>query len=103
NSDTKKVTLEDLKESLNSIQKKLEENKRGADLMDNDLRTLKEKVAQLQRDVDSLKASRTTTANYPPNPPLAPSAGRIRLVNTWPEKITVFLNDRSFPLEPNQD
>ena len=34
NSDTKsKVTLEDVNENVKSIQKKLEENKRGADLM----------------------------------------------------------------------
>ena len=104
NSDTKsKVTLEDVNESLKSIQKKLEENKRGADLMDSDLRILKEKVAQLQRDVDSLMRGRTTTANYPPNTPIAPSTGRIRLVNTWPERITVLLNDKSIPVEPNQE
>jgi len=104
NSDTKsKVTLEDVNENVKSIQKKLEENKRGADLMDNDLRTLKEKVAQLQRDVDSLMRGRTTTANYPPNTPIAPSTGRVRLVNTWPERITVLLNDKSIPVEPNQE
>ncbi len=96
NSDTKKVTLEDLKESLNSIQKKLEEKKRTADLLES-------KIAQLERDVASLMRSRTTTANYPPNTAIAPSTGRIRLVNTWPEKITVFLNDRTFYVEPNRE
>jgi hypothetical protein len=96
NSDTKKVTLEDLKESLNSIQKKLEENKRTADLLES-------KIAQLERDVASLMRSRTTTANYPPNTAIAPSTGRIRLVNTWPEKITIFLNDRTFYVEPNRE
>jgi len=102
NSDTKsKVTLEDVNESLKSIQKKLEENKRGADLMDSDLRILKEKVAQLQRDVDVMRSR--TTANYPSNTAIAPSTGRIRLVNTWPERITVLLNDKSIPVEPNQE
>ena len=97
NSDTKsKVTLEDVNESLKSIQKKLEENKRNADLLES-------KVAQLERDVASLMRSRTTTANYPPNTAIAPSTGRIRLVNTWPEKITVFLNDRTFHVEPNRE
>lgn len=104
NSDTKsKVTLEDVNESLKNIQQKLEQNKLNASVMGEDVRILKEKIAQLQRDVDSLMRGRTTTANYPPNPPIAPSTGRIRLVNTWPEKITVFLNDRTFYVEPNRE
>jgi len=98
------VTLEDIREGLQSVQKKLEEFRLGANIMGEEVRILKEKVAQLQKDVDSLKASRTSTSNYQPAPP-SPGAGtgRIRLVNTWPEKITVFLNDKSFPVEPNRE
>jgi hypothetical protein len=116
NSDTKsKVTLEDVNESLKGVQKKLGEYMLNTSIMGEEVRILKEKVAQLQRDVDGLR-SRATSSNYQPIAP-APSAGaatgtsagastatgRIHLVNTWPERITVFLNDRSFPIEPNHE
>jgi hypothetical protein len=103
NSDKSEVTLKDVNESLKNIQKKLEENKLNANIMGEDVRVLKEKVAQLERDVASLMRGRTTTANYPPNPPLAPNSGRVHLVNAWPEKITVLLNHRSIEVEPNRE
>jgi len=99
NSDTKKVTLDDINESLKSVQKKLEEYRLSANIMGEDLQTLKNKVAQLERDVGSLLRNRTTTSNYQPTTPSVGN-GRIHLVNTWPERITVLLNNRSFPLEP---
>ncbi len=97
------VTLKDLNESLKAIQKKLEENRLNANILGEDVRLLKDKVAQLQRDVDSL---RTTRSNYQPVTPLAPaalSAGRIKLVNTWPDRIMVLLNDKSYNVEPNRE
>jgi len=118
NSETKsKVTLEDVNESLKGVQKKLGEYMLNTSIMGEDVRVLKEKVAQLQRDVDSLRG-RATSSNYQPIPPTpgasagtsagaganaSAATGRIHLVNTWPERITVFLNDRSFPIEPNHE
>jgi hypothetical protein len=98
NSDSKKsnVTLEDINESLKSLQKKLEEYKLSTEV---DIHNLKEKVAQMERDVGGLMRARTTTSNYQPTPP-GVGSGRIRLVNSWSGRITVLLNDRSFPLEP---
>jgi len=97
------VTLKDLNESLKAIQKKLEENRLNANILGEDVRMLKEKVAQLQKDLDSL---RTTRSNYQPVTPLtqaAPSTGRIKLVNTWPDRIMVLLNDKSYNAEPNRE
>src|SRR5205085_345132 len=63
NSDTKKVTLEDVNESLKSVQKKLEEYRLSANIMGEDLQSLKNKVAQLEKDVNLLR-SRSSTSNY---------------------------------------
>jgi hypothetical protein len=103
NSDTKKVTLEDINESLKSVQKKLEEYRLSANIMGEDLQSLKNKVAQLEKDV-SLLRSRSSTSNYQPTTPGTPGAGagHIRLVNTWPATVTILLNDRSFRVEPGQ-
>jgi hypothetical protein len=103
NSDTKKVTLEDINESLKSVQKKLEEYRLGANIMGEDLQSLKNKVAQLEKDVGLLR-SRSNTSNYQPTAPPTPNsgAGHVRLVNTWPATVTILLNDRSFRVEPGQ-
>jgi hypothetical protein len=97
------VTLKDVNESLKAIQKKLEENRLNANILGEDVRILKEKVAQLQRDVDALRSTRSNYQPVAPIAPAAPSTGRIRLVNTWPERITVFLNDKSYTVEPNRE
>jgi hypothetical protein len=106
-SDAKRdVNLKDLKASLDAIKKQLDGNSLYTDVVAKDLRDLQAKVAQLQKDVDSLMQARTSTSNYQPTVP-APGtttpAGRIKLVNTWPERITVFLNDRTFYVNPNQE
>ncbi len=72
----------------------------NASLVGDDVKELKRQVAQLQRDVDALRTH--SVSNYAPTP-AAPSTGRIRLVNTWPETITVFLNQRAYDIPPGQE
>jgi hypothetical protein len=92
--------LRELKESLKNIERKLEQNALNCNVIADDVRKLKDQVAQLQKDVDSLRSRTNITSNYPP---AAPRTGRIRLVNTWQEKITVFLNDKTFYVDPGRE
>lgn len=103
--DTKTDTiLKDLKEDLAVIKRKLETNTGNCNVLEENVRKLREQVAQLQKDVDSLRG-RMSVSNYQPTPAPtpAPSTGKIRLVNTWQEKIAVFLNDKTFYVEPGRD
>jgi hypothetical protein len=97
------AVLRELKESLKNIDRKLEQNTLNCNVIVDDVRKLKEQVAQLQKDLDSLRG-RMSVSNYQPTtaPTTATSSGRIRLVNTWPQKVAVFLNDKVFYVEPGQ-
>jgi len=98
--DTKMETiLKDLKEDIAVIKRSLESNGLKCNVLESDLQKLTQRVAQLQKDVDSMRNLTTTKANYQPT---APSTGRILLINTWQEPITVFLNNRSYTIQPGQ-
>jgi hypothetical protein len=98
-------TLRELKDSIEGIRRKLDSNVLNCNVVAEDLKKLRDQVAQLQKDVESLR-TRSSTSNYQPtiapNSGIAPSTGRVRLINNWPERITVFLNNRSYSLEPDQ-
>jgi hypothetical protein len=108
NSDAKTNGLADIKESLKVIDTKLNSFSLNANIMAEDIRKLKEQVAQLQKDVENLRNRSTSVSNYPsttpstPTTPIPPPAGRIRIVNEWPETITVFLNRTSHDVQPGQ-
>jgi hypothetical protein len=101
-------TLRELKDSIEGIRRKLDSNVLNCNVVAEDLHKLRDQVTQLQKDVESLR-TRSSTSNYQPTiapgaPGTAavPGAGRVRLINNWPERITVFLNNRSYSLEPDQ-
>ena len=96
-------TMRDLKESLEAIKRTLNSNVLNCNVLDEKVSKLSQQVAQLQKDVDAIRSRSTTTSNYQPIAPATGSSGRIRLVNTWPEKITVFLNDKAYSVEPNRE
>jgi hypothetical protein len=101
-------TLRELKDSIEGIRRKLDSNVLNCNVVAEDLKKLRDQVAQLQKDVELLR-TRSSTSNYQPtiapntaNTGIASSTGRVRLINNWPERITVFLNNRSYSLEPDQ-
>jgi len=63
---------------------------------------LRKSVEQLQRDVVSLRNTPTTTRKTFYDAPAA-GTGRIRLINTFPTRMTVIINDRSYRLEPGAE
>jgi hypothetical protein len=96
----KKVTLEDLKKSLDSIQKdidKLPALALNVDRIDDDLKKLKDHVVQLQKEVDSLRGGRTSFYRGP-----AAGAGQVRLENAFPAEMTVVINQVPYRLAPNE-
>ncbi len=102
--DTKVETmLKDLKEDIGVIKRNLESNGLKCNVLEEDLRKLGQKVAQLEKDMDSLRSRSTSTSNYQPSTSAKPGGGRIRLVNTWGERITVFLNDKAYAIEPSRE
>jgi hypothetical protein len=71
---------------------------------------LKRQVARMQLDLDALKnrpapaATPNQTALYPPQTPSAPvgtpASGRVRLVNSFYEPMTVVVNNKAYNLPP---
>jgi hypothetical protein len=99
-------SLRELKDAIEGIRRKLDSNVLNCNVVAEDVKKLRDQVTQLQKDLDSLR-TRASTSNYPstiapPTPGIASSSGRVRLINNWPERITVFLNNRSYSLEPDQ-
>ena len=99
-------SMRELKDAIEGIRRKLDSNVLNCNVVAEDVRKLRDQVAQLQKDVESLR-TRSSTSNYPST--IAPNGGgvsvgngRVRLINHWPERITVFLNNRSYSLEPDQ-
>jgi hypothetical protein len=64
-----------------------------------EINKLKSDVALLRRDVDSLKAQPTTRVAMSPS---TPTTGKIRLVNTYPEQMTVLVNQAAYRLLPGE-
>jgi hypothetical protein len=62
------------------------------------------RVAELEKKLASLEGKlNTRVANFPPaNGPGVPPTGRMRLVNGFNRRATIFLNDMPHPLEPGQ-
>jgi hypothetical protein len=95
--------LKDLKEDMAVIKRSLEANGLKSNVIEEDLRKLGLRVAQLEKDMDALHSRTTSTSNYQPTIPAKPAAGRIHLINTWNERVTLFLNDKAYHIEPNRE
>lgn len=67
-----------------------------------DVADLKKQMTQARTDMDALRA-RTTTSGYAPAA-ATPSAvsGRLRLVNSYFEPVTVVVNARAYPVAPGE-
>ena len=66
-----------------------------------DLNALKEQYTQLKQDLDAL---RSKLAARPPQTSMYPSngqgTGRVRLVNTYPQPVSILVNGRVYQLNP---
>jgi hypothetical protein len=97
-------SMRDLKESLEAIKRTLNTNVLNCSVLDEKVSKLSQQVAQLQKDVDSIRSRTTSTSNYQSIAPApATGSGRIHLVNTWPQNITVFLNDKAYAVAANRE
>lgn len=67
-----------------------------------DLAELKKQMSQVRTDMDGMR-SRSTTSGYTPAPPAGlSSAGRLRLINSYLEPVTVVVNSKAYPLQPGE-
>lgn len=107
--DSKK--LDDIQKKLGEIQNSLDALAGvPKDLMDAkiniakgqaDILELKAQLTKLQQNLDELRKqvnSTTRTANFPPTG----ASGRIRLMNTFSQGMSIRVNDRVYRLEPGQ-
>jgi hypothetical protein len=69
-----------------------------------DLEEIKKQLAQLRLDLDALKnrAPVSRESAYAPSSPNSPTGatGRIRLVNTFPDTMTIVVNGRAYQVGP---
>jgi phage shock protein A len=64
-----------------------------------DMSELRKQISQVRQDMDVLKA-RPSVSAYPPSGQAA--AGRVRMVNSYMEPVTVVVNGRAYPLQPGE-
>lgn len=67
-----------------------------------DVEEIKAQLDRLRLDFDSLRKERVSLS--PPTAPaaVAPTNGRVRLVNTFDEQVTIIVNSRAFRLAPGE-
>lgn len=105
--------IAELKKSIEKLDKLVQERiseGRSTDLKVEktigDINKLERQIAQLQQDLDALRKRSTTgtqISGYGSVPvPATPSTGRIRLVNTFPQTVTVIVNSRAYDLSPGE-
>jgi hypothetical protein len=111
--------LDGLRKELKSLQTKAELRDQTIqariDLVNERINGLEGRIKHLQSDVESLRTQATTSnraAGYsglgngtgaaPAPPPLPPSAGTIRIHNTFPEQVSVVVDGVSHQLLPNE-
>lgn len=66
-----------------------------------DILQLKDQLTKLQRDLDELRKQVNSTTRIAAFPPTGAS-GRIRLMNTFSQGMSIRVNDRVYRLEPGQ-
>jgi hypothetical protein len=97
--DGKLGALETIKRDIASLQAQLnllQQNTNG------EIKDLKDQNAKLEARMKELEAQlKQMTARQAFSPP-APTTGRVRLRNSFTRPARVIINDRSYPLEPNQ-
>jgi hypothetical protein len=69
--------------------------------MQSDLESLRRELAQLRQEVNSLRSGVSTSSSLYPSAPTAPT-GRVQLVNTYPQQMTILLNNRAYRLLPGE-
>lgn len=69
-----------------------------------DIEDLKKQLAQLRVDLDELRKTSTVQKAFSlqPNGKAATPMGRIRLMNTYPEPMTIIVNDKVYHLQPQE-
>jgi hypothetical protein len=106
--DSTDVKVDDAKrviELLDKIEKRLAVQEARAevtlDLVTKDIKSLREEVARLQKEVADLRrpAGGTTTSNYQSSASVAapPQQGRIRIFNNYPTEVTAVVNGTTVP------
>jgi hypothetical protein len=111
--DDLKASLADIKKSLallETINKRIDdlraESNLGAQTARSQADDLKQQVAQLKTEIDTLRdrlGSATRVSGFAPSD-TAPAAGtgRVEMINTYPGDITVTVNDRAYRLRPGE-
>lgn len=95
-------TLNDLKDSVKSdaVREKVNTVASHIDQLDQDIQTIKKDLRDLKRKVDG----GTTTALRPEyDSTTYRGQGRVRLINDFPEEMSVLVNGRSYRLLPGQE
>lgn len=98
--------LDDVKKFLEEMDKRLKgtlESLTSTDVnvakLQMDTNDIKRQLGQLRSDVDALR-SRTSLYLPAPAPAAVPPTGRVRLVNTFPDLMTIIVNERAYRLPP---
>jgi hypothetical protein len=94
--------LQDVKEGLKTenVREKLATIESKIDLLDQDVRTIKDDVRQMKRRVGD---GATTTLRPEYDSSTFRGQGRVRFINEYPEEMSVIVNDRSYRLAPGQE
>jgi hypothetical protein len=87
------LKTENVREKLATIESKI-------DLLDQDIRTIKDDVRQMKRRVGD---GATTTLRPEYDSSSFRGQGRVRFINEYPEEMSVIVNGRSFRLAPGQE
>jgi hypothetical protein len=98
-----------MQEDMDKRLKKLEDDGVGANLKiektQTDIEDLKKQLAQLRQDLDAVRnrapANRESGYTPPANPPLA-ATGRVRLVNTYMDPMTIIVNGARYQVAPGE-
>lgn len=118
----------ELRESIDNLNKAIRElrevrrdfndlrdaQKKDIDAVKAQIETLELRVKLLQNEIDTLRKEKTTGSislkpdNTTPNPNFAPvppvrSTGRLRIVNEFPEEMSVLVNGRSYRVLPGEE
>jgi hypothetical protein len=95
-------TLQDVKEGLktDNVREKLATIESKIDLLDQDIRTIKDDVRQMKRRVGD---GATTTLRPEYDSSSFRGQGRVRFINEFPDEMAIVLNGRAFRLAPGQE
>lgn len=103
--------IQDLKDSIANLDKQIRKSLKTLETdtsvqvqnAQGDINALKDLVADLRRDVEELRRRLpqpgTSASLYPPG---TNGTGRVRLVNTYMDPMTILVNNRSYRLAPGE-